>query len=160
MPNIKLTYFDARGRAETTRLILAYAGVHFEDERITSKASKRLCQKKQYFCFVLIRVQKKTTFPKLTKQGAQAHFWKIVFFCTLFLENSDWLFNYSGFLMDNFYLNNKQHDEILKNFWFQGEQLADMKSSLAYGQLPKLEFDGLVLYQSVSIARWKYIRGR
>jgi glutathione S-transferase len=27
MVDIKLTYFDARGRAETSRLILAYAGV-------------------------------------------------------------------------------------------------------------------------------------
>ena len=36
MPSsIKLTYFDARGRAETSRLILAYANVHFEDERLT-----------------------------------------------------------------------------------------------------------------------------
>ena len=33
--SIKLTYFDARGRAETSRLILAYAGVDYQDERIT-----------------------------------------------------------------------------------------------------------------------------
>ena len=34
MSNIKLTYFPARGRAETSRLILAHAGKKFTDERI------------------------------------------------------------------------------------------------------------------------------
>merc|ERR1712002_611590 len=70
MADIKLTYFNGRGRAEISRLILAYAGVQFEDDRIT------------------------------------------------------------------------------------GEQLAEMKSSLAYGQLPKLEYKGTSLYQSVTIARF------
>merc|ERR1719348_173173 len=37
MANIKLTYFDARGRAETSRLILAYAGVQYVDQRLTSE---------------------------------------------------------------------------------------------------------------------------
>ena len=38
MPSsIKLTYFDARGRAETSRLILAFAGAAFEDERLTGQ---------------------------------------------------------------------------------------------------------------------------
>merc|ERR1712154_330435 len=31
----KLVYFNVRGRAETARLILAYAGVEYEDKRIT-----------------------------------------------------------------------------------------------------------------------------
>jgi hypothetical protein len=31
---IKLTYFDVRGRAEVSRLILAQAGVAYEDHRI------------------------------------------------------------------------------------------------------------------------------
>eukprot|EP00090_Calanus_glacialis_P028573 TRINITY_DN45882_c0_g1_i1.p1 TRINITY_DN45882_c0_g1~~TRINITY_DN45882_c0_g1_i1.p1 ORF type:complete len:205 (-),score=76.29 TRINITY_DN45882_c0_g1_i1:437-1051(-) len=70
MADIKLTYFNGRGRAETARLVLAYAGAKYEDERIT------------------------------------------------------------------------------------GEQLAALKSTLAYGQLPKLEFKGEALYQSVSIARF------
>merc|ERR1712226_1670079 len=70
MADIKLTYFNGRGRAEISRLILAYAGVQFEDDRIT------------------------------------------------------------------------------------GEQLAEIKSSLAYGQLPKLEYKGTTLYQSVTIARF------
>merc|ERR1719431_1574516 len=34
MTDIKLTYFDARGRAELSRLILSYAGVEFNDERL------------------------------------------------------------------------------------------------------------------------------
>ena len=33
MSGIKLTYFNLMGRAETTRLILAQAGVAFEDKR-------------------------------------------------------------------------------------------------------------------------------
>merc|ERR1711936_955420 len=70
MADIKLTYFNGLGRAEISRLILTYAGVQFEDDRIT------------------------------------------------------------------------------------GEQLAEMKSSLAYGQLPKLEYKGTTLYQSVTIARF------
>ena len=32
---IKVTYFNARGRAESTRLLLAYAGVQYEDHRIS-----------------------------------------------------------------------------------------------------------------------------
>merc|ERR1712223_319581 len=35
MTDIKLVYFNVRGRAETARLILAYAGVEYEDKRIT-----------------------------------------------------------------------------------------------------------------------------
>merc|ERR1712107_430563 len=34
MGEMKLTYFNLMGRAETTRLILAQAGVAFEDKRI------------------------------------------------------------------------------------------------------------------------------
>lgn len=32
--DIKLTYFNVRGRAEVSRMILAQAGVKYEDERI------------------------------------------------------------------------------------------------------------------------------
>jgi hypothetical protein len=31
---MKITYFDIRGRAETARLVLAYAEVSFEDNRL------------------------------------------------------------------------------------------------------------------------------
>jgi glutathione S-transferase len=34
MPNYKLNYFNARGRAELTRLIFAAAGVQYTDNRI------------------------------------------------------------------------------------------------------------------------------
>ena len=34
MSEIKLTYFNIRARGETARLILAYAGIDYEDERI------------------------------------------------------------------------------------------------------------------------------
>merc|ERR1712226_120178 len=34
MPDIKLTYFDLRARGETARLILAYAGAQYDDDRI------------------------------------------------------------------------------------------------------------------------------
>ena len=34
MSTYKLTYFDIRGKAELTRLILAQAGVEYEDIRI------------------------------------------------------------------------------------------------------------------------------
>ena len=37
MGKIKLIYFNARGRAELSRLILAQAGVEFEDLRITKE---------------------------------------------------------------------------------------------------------------------------
>ena len=34
MTDIKLTYFDGKGRAEISRHILSYAGVRFTDERL------------------------------------------------------------------------------------------------------------------------------
>ena len=34
MSNIKLTYYNGKGRAETARLVLAYAGKEYEDHRI------------------------------------------------------------------------------------------------------------------------------
>ena len=39
---IKLTYFNLRGRAEPARLILAYAGVDFDDCRVTSEEWQKL----------------------------------------------------------------------------------------------------------------------
>ena len=35
MPSYKLTYFNARGRAEGARLVFAQAGVEYEDKRVT-----------------------------------------------------------------------------------------------------------------------------
>merc|ERR1711935_395624 len=37
MAEIKLTYFNAKGRAEVLRLILAYGGVEYVDERLTGE---------------------------------------------------------------------------------------------------------------------------
>ena len=34
MPSIKLTYFDLRARAEPCRLLLAYGGIKYQDDRI------------------------------------------------------------------------------------------------------------------------------
>ena len=34
MKNVKLTYFNGRGRAEVARLILTIAGEEFEDDRV------------------------------------------------------------------------------------------------------------------------------
>merc|ERR1712013_607898 len=41
MPNIKLTYFDLRARAEPCRLLLAYAGANTEDEKPKKKGRKK-----------------------------------------------------------------------------------------------------------------------
>ena len=49
MGKLKLTYFNGRGRGEPARLILAQAGVEYEDERIefedwpAFKPSKMFC---------------------------------------------------------------------------------------------------------------------
>jgi hypothetical protein len=42
LPKIRLTYFNTEGRAEITRLILAQAGVEFEDERIEVEQFEKL----------------------------------------------------------------------------------------------------------------------
>ena len=42
MTNYKLIYFNARGRAETARLLFAQAGVKYEDERVDSEEWKKL----------------------------------------------------------------------------------------------------------------------
>jgi hypothetical protein len=42
MPAYKLTYFDARGIAEMTRLLFAAAGVKYEDCRVTREQFEEL----------------------------------------------------------------------------------------------------------------------
>ena len=59
MTKIKLTYFDGRGRGELSRLILAYGGQPWEDDRISfeqwpelkpSKSSNfRVLEKLKYY---------------------------------------------------------------------------------------------------------------
>jgi hypothetical protein len=41
-PKVKLIYFNARGRAEIVRLILAQAEVEYEDKRVTGDEWKEL----------------------------------------------------------------------------------------------------------------------
>ena len=41
MPKYKITYFNVKGRAELSRLVLAAAGVDFEDIRVEYDYSKR-----------------------------------------------------------------------------------------------------------------------
>ena len=88
MSDIKLTYFYGKGRAEISRLILAFAGVKYEDNRIIGWFSR------VYFLIIHI---------------------------------------------------------IL--ITLKGEEFAAMKPFLSYGQVPRLEYKGQVIYQSRSIAR-------
>ena len=39
---IKLTYFNARGRAESSRLMLAYAGKDYEDHRVAREEDPKM----------------------------------------------------------------------------------------------------------------------
>jgi len=84
MPAIKLTYFDLRGRGEPGRLLLAYSGQPYEDERIAAG----------------------------------------------------------------------NEDKSIPAPWIPPETWAAMKKTLAFGQLPKLEWDGTTIYTSLSIARF------
>ena len=45
---MKLVYFDARGRVEPIRIVLAYAGVQYEDERISFEKWPELKPSKFY----------------------------------------------------------------------------------------------------------------
>ena len=91
MSDIKLTYFYGKGRAEISRLILAFAGVKYEDNRIT---------------------------------GGFFGLYFVILHITLFT--------------------------------LTGEEFAEMKPFLSYGQVPRLEYKGQIIYQSRSIARCWY----
>ena len=47
--SIKLTYFNARGRAELARLVLAQAGAEFEDVRLEREEWLNVKPSKIYF---------------------------------------------------------------------------------------------------------------
>lgn len=56
-PEFKLTFFNARGNAEMSRMILAYSGVPFEDQRVTFEEFRQMKKgtfyhSKQHFCTV------------------------------------------------------------------------------------------------------------
>jgi len=46
MSKIKLTYYNGKGRAETARLVLAYAGKEYDDHRIVPGMLQLLMQLK------------------------------------------------------------------------------------------------------------------
>jgi len=50
-PSYKLIYFNARGKAEHIRFIFAYAGVEYEDERISQDKWPEL--KRSEYCKVI-----------------------------------------------------------------------------------------------------------
>ena len=52
-PKLKMTYFDARGRGELSRFILAYAGRDFEDNRIQFSEWPALKSSKLYYFFFI-----------------------------------------------------------------------------------------------------------
>lgn len=53
-PHYKLIYFNARGRAEHIRFIFAYAGVEYEDERISREKWPEL-KKSKYAQYAVIK---------------------------------------------------------------------------------------------------------
>ena len=61
--NIKLTYFNVRGRAEPARLILAQAGVDYEDIRIEREDWPKYKSSK-IFCAIRINtIKSKINYP-------------------------------------------------------------------------------------------------
>ena len=53
MTELKLTYFNLRARGETARLILNYAGVDFEDDRVEHKGKREMAwDMTGYFSFI------------------------------------------------------------------------------------------------------------
>ncbi len=42
MPSYKIVYFDGRGRAEISRMILTLAGVEFEDVRVNDWPKRKI----------------------------------------------------------------------------------------------------------------------
>ena len=60
MSQCKLTYFNGRGRAELIRLILAQAGVQYEDHRIAKEEWGELKPRTPYGCLPILEVEGKT----------------------------------------------------------------------------------------------------
>jgi len=57
-PSYKLIYFNARGKAEHIRFIFAYAGVEYEDERISQDKWPEL--KRSEYCKIIYLVLEST----------------------------------------------------------------------------------------------------
>ena len=62
IPKIKFTYFNGRGLGEISRLILAQAGVEFEDQRLTPDEWKKLKSSK---CTVGKNLKKCAILPQI-----------------------------------------------------------------------------------------------
>ncbi|CAI8028451.1 Glutathione S-transferase 1 (Fragment) [Geodia barretti] len=60
MSQYKLTYFNGRGRAELIRLILAQAGVQYEDHRIAGEEWPELKPTTPFGCLPILEVDGKT----------------------------------------------------------------------------------------------------
>ena len=82
---IKLTYFNLRGRAEPSRLILAYAGVDFDDCRVTSEEWQKLKPSKflQNFNLFILVMEFTATFKEV--YFSYIHVWFISY-----LKWSNW----------------------------------------------------------------------
>lgn len=76
MSTYKLTYFDMRGRAECSRLLFTYAGVGFEDVRLTGDQWGALKPCKLYFFFTiqLIRGEGGISIVGLDEEGLKIKF--------------------------------------------------------------------------------------
>ena len=69
---IKLTYFNGKGRTEPARLILAYAGVDYEDNRIEFEDWPKLKPRKIFSKFQFDKQELKTWSEKVTYSLAPA----------------------------------------------------------------------------------------
>ena len=62
MPSYKIVYFNARGAAEISRLVLAAAGAEYEDERVeredwpSKKPGKPLFTSHSFACWLIFHV--------------------------------------------------------------------------------------------------------
>ena len=68
--NIKLTYFNVRGRAEPARLILAQAGVDYEDIRIEREDWPKYKSSKIFCAIRINEIEGKTKNPLVNKMGS------------------------------------------------------------------------------------------
>ena len=64
--DVKLTYFDLRGRAETIRLLLHYNGIQFQDKRVTNEEWAKLKPSELNRPLRMQRVEYKPKVPFLT----------------------------------------------------------------------------------------------
>ena len=66
MADIKLTYFDLKGRAEISRLILSYSGARFTDERLTGEQFGALKSRLAYGQMPVLSYKGQTLYQSIT----------------------------------------------------------------------------------------------